>query len=701
MNTPDLEQNPDSPIALSDGASEVAVSKVNPVVGHIMSCYELAKQARRTHDSRWLDAYANFRGNPSQSKAFISTEVSRAFIKITKTKTLAAYAQLLEVVLSKGVLPIEITASPVPVGADEAVHIDPNDPLAGAPAGMGQQVQAEVPPSPVGFHGDGQDLEPGATLTQKASEWIKKKFGEMVKIKPGYGDSPDRIVFMPAKEAAFNMNKRIHDQLEDTDAITLVRQATLEMCMLGTGILKGPFNRKMEYPNWDDQGKYSPIIEEIPVLKHVSLWNWYPDPEATTYKQADYAIERHKMSVSQMRDLKRFRSFMSDAIDKVILEKSPQYVNESFEDVLDESASKPNTSRYEVLEYWGKLDVTLLEDLDIDFGFDIPEGMEELNVNVWVCAGEIIRFVLNPLTPARLPYFVCPYEFNPYSIFGVGVPENMQDTQTLMNGFMRLAVDNAVLSGSVMLEVDESVLAPGQDYVVETGKVFRKTGGAANQRGVQSITITNTSQQNMQMFDAARRLADEATGIPSFSHGMTGVQGVGRTSSGISQLLGAASQTIKTVVLNMDEYWFKPIGKGWYHWNMQYKFDPKIKGDLSVSAKASMNLMQKEVLSQRLMQFAQVGFSNPALAPWINGKEWLKWFGESLDFDPRRILNAPDEAALQAQLIQMAGGAAAQGSPPGEQQGPGVAPPTPGQPGFTGVPQQTGPQGMNNEQSVA
>ena len=30
---------------------------------------------------------------------------------------------------------------------------------------------------------------------------------------------------------------------------------------------------------------------------------------------------------------------------------------------------------------------------------------------------------------------------NPYSIFGVGIAENMDDTQTLMNGFMRMAVD--------------------------------------------------------------------------------------------------------------------------------------------------------------------------------------------------------------------------------------------------------------------
>ena len=45
--------------------------------------------------------------------------------------------------------------------------------------------------------------------------------------------------------------------------------------------------------------------------------------------------------------------------------------------------------------------------------------------------------------------WLSPYELNPYSFFGVGIAENMDDTQTLMNGFMRMAVDNAVLSGNL------------------------------------------------------------------------------------------------------------------------------------------------------------------------------------------------------------------------------------------------------------
>ncbi len=77
----------------------------------------------------------------------------------------------------------------------------------------------------------------------------------------------------------------------------------------------------------------------------------------------------------------------------------------------------------------------------------------------------------------------------------------------------------------------------------------------------------------MQLFDKARQLADESTGLPSFSHGQTGITGVGRTASGISMLMGAASGHIKTVIKNVDDYLLRPLGEGFFRFNMQFDFD--------------------------------------------------------------------------------------------------------------------------------
>ena len=78
------------------------------------------------------------------------------------------------------------------------------------------------------------------------------------------------------------------------------------------------------------------------------------------------------------------------------------------------------------------------------------------------------------------------------------------------------------------------------------------------------------------MFDKARQLSDEATGIPSYSHGVGGVMGVGRTASGMSMLMGAAAQNVKAVVRNVDDYLLSPLGKALFAFNMQFNFDQNI-----------------------------------------------------------------------------------------------------------------------------
>ena len=96
----------------------------------------------------------------------------------------------------------------------------------------------------------------------------------------------------------------------------------------------------------------------------------------------------------------------------------------------------------------------------------------------------------------------------------------------------------------LLLRVDETNLVPGQDLSVYPGKVFRRQGGAPGQ-GIFGTKFPNVAAENMQLFDKARVLADESTGFPSFAHGQTGVQGVGRTASGISMLMSAANGSIR------------------------------------------------------------------------------------------------------------------------------------------------------------
>jgi hypothetical protein len=644
----DLSFETDEVVA-AESSEDSLFSSLNSIVGFVTDRFKRAEDARLGDEERWLRSYRNYRGIYGPEVQFTSSEKSKVFVKVTKTKTLAAYGQIVDVLFGNNKFPLSVEPSVLPDGVAESVHINV-DPNAGPAQGVLAEAFGEEPTKPY-LIGPDTKLEPGETRTT-----LMKRLGGMQnklapvsdKIIEGDGTTPTSVTFHPAMVAAKKMEKKIHDQLNESGASKHLRSMAFEMALLGTGVMKGPFAVDKEYPNWED-GEYDPLIKTVPSTNHVSVWNFYPDPEAASMDDAEYVVERHKMSRNQLRALRGRPYFMDDSIQMAI-DKGADYVRKHWEMKMEDDDSHPSeTERWEVLEFWGFVDTDLLE----QNGIKIPRELRklaEVNANIWVCNGEIIRCVLNPFKPTRIPYYAVPYEHNPYSFFGVGIAENMDDTQTLMNGFMRMAVDNAVLSGNLLIEIDETNLVPGQDLSVYPGKVFRRQGGAPGQ-GIFGTKFPNVAAENMQLFDKARVLADESTGFPSFAHGQTGVSGVGRTASGISMLMSAANGSIRSVVKNVDDYLLAPMGRAFFAFNMQFDYDEGIKGDLEVIANGTESLMANEVRSQRLMQFLGV-VQNPALAPFAKMDYIIREIAKSMDLDPNKVTNSMQDAAIQAEILK-------------------------------------------------
>ena len=663
----------DKTLALDDASKNEDDFQGGSLISFIEKRYTKSEESRRTDEDRWLRAYRNYRGLYGPDVKFTETEKSRVFVKVTKTKTLAAYGQITDVLFSNNKFPLSVDPSVLPEGVADAVHFDPKNPDAAPPTiPFGEEGSASI--------GKDFDLDKLEEMLGSLKEDLKDVPG----LKNGPGQTPTSVTFYPAMLAAKKMEKKIHDQLDESGASKHLRATAFEMSLFGTGVMKGPFAVNKEYPNWEEDGTYKPTIKTVPEASHVSIWNFYWDPDANNTEDCQYVIERHKMSRTQLRALKRRPHFRKNVIDKLI-EQGETYIKKYWEDDLRDYAPNFDVDRFEVLEYWGNVDIELLEENDVTIPEDFKDG-DELQANIWYCNGKIIRLVLNPFKPAKIPYYAVPYELNPYSLAGVGIADNMDDTQTLMNGFMRMAVDNAVLSGNLVFEVDETNLVPGQDMSVYPGKVFRRQGGAPGQ-SLFGTKFPNVSQENLQLFDKARQLADESTGMPSFAHGQTGVSGVGRTASGISMLMNAAGGSIKTVIKNVDDYLLAPIGKAFFSFNMQFDFDPEIKGDLEVNARGTESLMATEVRSQRLMQFLQI-VSNPALMPFAKMPYIIREIAKAMDLDQDKVTNNMEEAARQAALMAPPAGAPAgapmaAGAPPVP--GAGVADMTGGGAGNIGV----------------
>ena len=60
------------------------------LAGYIKRKFEDSENGRRSYELRWLQAFKNYRGIYDSTTQYRDSERSKVFIKITKTKVLAA-----------------------------------------------------------------------------------------------------------------------------------------------------------------------------------------------------------------------------------------------------------------------------------------------------------------------------------------------------------------------------------------------------------------------------------------------------------------------------------------------------------------------------------------------------------------------------------------------------------------------------------
>ena len=222
------------------------------LVGLITDRYDSAVTARGLDESRWLTAYHNYRGLYAKNVRFRESEKSRVFVKVTKTKVLAAFGQLVDVIFGANKFPIGISETKIPEGISEYAHLDTQNPNPGLETSAPQQGEegtteteaTEESPYDVGYEGDGRVLKAGATYNQGKFSVVslETQAEEEGHLTEGPSTNPAFPEVSPAKEAARRMEKLIHDQIEESSGASEIRNALFESSLFGTGIIKGPFN---------------------------------------------------------------------------------------------------------------------------------------------------------------------------------------------------------------------------------------------------------------------------------------------------------------------------------------------------------------------------------------------------------------------------------------------------------------------------
>ena len=310
----------------------------NNLVGLLEDRFVSAEHARDLDEGRWLAAYHNYRGLYGKNVRFRESEKSRIFVKVTKTKVLAAFGQLVDVVFGANKFPIGVTETKVPEGVSEFARVEEPGIETSLPEAT-EDTSPEDNPYDIGYEGDGRVLKPGATFATGKFEDIKldKLAEEKDMLKEGPSLNPQILQISPAQEAARRMEKIIHDQIEESNGASEIRNALFESALFGTGIVKGPFNFNKTLHRWtegdNNSRDYSPISVRVPRLEFVSIWDFFPDPNATSISEAEYIFHRHRMNRTQLRGLSKMPYFNKEAIRECLM-LGPNYIEKDYEQEL-------------------------------------------------------------------------------------------------------------------------------------------------------------------------------------------------------------------------------------------------------------------------------------------------------------------------------------------------------------------------------
>ena len=184
----------DAIISLDDSdEKKEAYEDFSNLQGLVKERFIKSEDARLFDESRWLRSYRNYRGIYGSDMSFTEKEKSRVFVKITKTKVLAAFGQLIEVLFSSGKFPIGVEPTPVPDGITEFANISDQE-------GEGKDVNPKVEIQDIyGFDGDGRVLEPGTTTADLLRGLSNKYEGAEFKEGPSI-QSPQSPQIEPARE---------------------------------------------------------------------------------------------------------------------------------------------------------------------------------------------------------------------------------------------------------------------------------------------------------------------------------------------------------------------------------------------------------------------------------------------------------------------------------------------------------------------
>lgn len=617
------------------------------LAAYLRRCWDAAQMAKRPIEQKMLQALRQRNGEYEANKLqqIRGQGGSEIFMMITEVKCRAAESWLRDILLDNGSPPWDLQATPIPdLSPMQSKEV--------------QSMFAERVLKLVTEYGKAPNVE------------------EMREIKEMVSQDYRFDVLQQAQLRADKMTIKIKDQFAQGGWGDAFNDFITDLVTYPCAFVKGPVVRRQRVLGWKTDATGRTVVEPIerlgPEYERVDPFYMYPEPGVSTINDG-YLFEYHPLSRMQLSDLIGVPGYDDDAIRKVLeIGNGLSWINEDVELQKNEEERKyysymRPTTEFDALEFWGKVSGKML----IEWGLteeDVPDDAREYDANVWMVGNIVIKAVLNYDPLGEKPYAKTSFIKCPGAFWGKGIPEIIEDLQGVCNAATRALVNNMGISSGPQVEVNVERLPPNEDITqLAPWKIWQTINDPVGS-SAPAIRFTQPDSRATELvgvYEKFSRLADDHSGIPAYVYGDLNVQGAGRTSSGLSMLMGAAGKGIRQVVMHIDTDVVKPIVMRQFVYNMRYDEDESIKGDVQVIAKGAINLAVKETVNIRRIEFLNAT-ANP-IDLEILGKGGratiLREIAKGLQMPVEEVIPSREKSDYQSRIQARATATAAQQQP--------------------------------------
>ncbi len=585
-----------------------SLDRLRAFVSELEKEAERRAQQKQPVEQRWLEDLRQLHG---QYEATVQQDLresgkSQLFVNVTRPKTNAAAARLNDMLFPTDDKNWGIEPTPVP---ELHTIIDEGEGRAKKAAEEANRLMAQGMP---------QDAE---ALVEGTNDNFASAAAEA------------RRRLDIAKDRSAQMSREIEDQQRECRYNIQARDVIEDGCRLGTGIMKGPVLSMQPRRRWrvqrdEETGGVQHVLDgddgsPRPAFYRADPWHVFPDPDALRPEDSESWFERHLCKKRDLRRLARLPGFNKDEIRELLKSEPTETIPTYIADLrsITNIQNAAENQCFWVWEYYGAVtgeDLLKLAEAtgqtDMIQDYEDVDPLDEIHICVWFCQGHILKFAEHPLDSGEALYSFFCYEKDEGSIWGLGVPRIMQNSQSAINAAWRMLFDNAGYSAGPQIFIDAQFLEPVNGVCeVRANKIWKIKSASPNGHEPFKVAhINGHHQELMAIVEMVRRIIDDETGISQLAQGEQGAEPT-KTAKGMAILMNSTNVVFRRIVKSFDDDLTTPCIRRHYHWLMQFSDKESIKGDYEVVARGSSVLMVREIQGQNLLSLLNMATANPHL----------------------------------------------------------------------------------------